>query len=58
MYTKDELLVDDEILDINNMEWIKESSQVLDNIKYSVYHGVGDSSLVKLHIKDEILFEL
>ncbi len=58
MYPKDDLIIDDEILDINNMEWIKESTEVLDDIKYNVYHGVGDNSLVKLHIIDEIQFEL
>lgn len=58
MYSKDELLVDEEVLDIDNMEWIKESTEVLNDATYNVYHGVGNNSMVKLHITDEILFEL
>ncbi|GGD49698.1 hypothetical protein GCM10012288_24680 [Malaciobacter pacificus] len=58
MYQKDDLLIEDEILDINDMEWIRESTEILDNVKYNVYQGVGNNSLVKLHIIDEILFEL
>jgi hypothetical protein len=58
MYKKDDLLIEDEIFDINDMEWIRESTEVLDDVKYHVYQGVGNNSLVKLHIIDEILFEL
>lgn len=57
-YLNDELFFDDEIVDIYKNEWIKDSFQVVDSIKYNVYQGIGDSSLIKLMIKDEIDLEL
>ena len=57
-YKNDELLIDDEIVDTYQNEWVKNSYQVVDSIKYNVYQGIGDSSLIKLMIRDEIDLEL
>jgi len=54
----DEILIDDEVVDIYENEWIKDSTQTLDSITYNVYQGIGDSSLVKLMIQEEIVTEL
>ena len=54
----EDLLIDDEIVDIFENEWIKDSTETLDSITYNVYQGVGDSSLVKLMIQEEIVTEL
>lgn len=57
-YNWDDLLVDDESLDTYENEWIKESTEVLGSDTYSVYHGTGNSSLVKILINDEIIADL
>lgn len=51
-------LFDDEIVDIYQNEWIKYSNEMFDSVKYNVYHGIGDNSLIKLMIKEEIDLEL
>lgn len=58
MYLKDELLFDEDTTFIYQDKWIKESVQIVDDAVYNVYHGVGDSSLVKLLIKEEIVIDL
>lgn len=58
MYLKDELLFDEDTTFIYQDKWIKESVQIVDDTVYNVYHGVGDSSLVKLLIKEEIVIDL
>jgi len=54
----EDLLIDDEVVDIYQSEWIKDSTQILDSITYNVYQGIGDCSLVKLLIQEEIVTEL
>ena len=57
-YLNNELFLDDKIVDIYQNEWIKDSYQMFDSVRYNVYHGIGDSSLIKLMIKEEIDLEL
>jgi hypothetical protein len=58
MIISDGLLIDDEFIGIYDDEWIKDSNEILDSVTYNVYQGTGDSSLVKLLIKEEITTEL
>lgn len=57
MYLNDEVLIDEE-LELFQNDWIKDTSLVLDEDKYNVYHGVGNNSLVKLLIQEEIIVDL
>lgn len=58
IYTDEDILIDDFYSEIYENEWIKDSSEILDSVTYNVYQGTGDSSLVKLLIKEEIVTEL
>ena len=53
-----DLLIEDDFTSIYEKEWIQNTSEILDDVTYSVYQGTGDSSLVKLLIKEEITIEL
>ena len=57
MYLNDEVLIDEE-LELFQNDWIKESTLTLDEGKYNVYHGVGNNSLIKLLIQEEIIVDL
>ncbi len=39
-------------------QWLKYKTELIENDKYSVYQGVGEYSLVKLLIKEEIKSEI
>lgn len=53
----DEIIIDDQF-DNYEIEWVKESNEILDDVTYNVYQGSGDSSLVKLLIQEEIVAQL
>lgn len=57
MYLTEELLIDDNLEIIEN-EWIKESVQIVDDNRYNVYSGVGNNSLIKLLINEELLADI
>lgn len=57
-YINDEIIVDDNVVDIYENEWIQDSSEVLDSLKYNVYQGIGDNSLVKLLIQEELSVDI
>ena len=58
MIISDDLLIDDDFMVMYDDTWIKDSNEILDSVTYNVYQGTGDSSLVKLLIKEEITTEL
>ena len=58
MIISDDLLMDDDFMGIYDNKWIQDSTEILDSVTYNVYQGTGDSSLVKLLIKEEITTEL
>lgn len=55
---KDMLFDDNESIEEYPNEWIHDSIETRDDIEYYVYQGVGDNSLVKLLINEEIITEL
>ena len=57
MYLNDEVLIDEE-LELFQNDWIKDSTLVLDEGRYNVYQGVGNNSLIKLLIQEEIIVDL
>lgn len=57
MYLNDEVLIDEE-LELFQNDWIKKSTLMLDEDKFNVYQGVGNNSLIKLLIQEEIIVDL
>ena len=58
MIIDDYLLIDDEDISFYENEWVENSIEIHDSVTYNVYHGTGDSSLVKLLINEDITIEL
>lgn len=57
-YSKNELIISTDIVKNFENKWIEKSQKVFDDIKYNVYQGVGEASLVKLLIKEELAIKL
>lgn len=57
-YLKEDYIFDEYILDNNECEWLESSIQTIDSVNYMVYRGLGDNSLVKLLINQEIVTEI
>lgn len=51
----DEVLISENTFDFYQSDWIQDNYELIEDDKYSVYYGTGNSSLVKLLIKEEIL---
>ncbi|WP_162984546.1 hypothetical protein [Poseidonibacter antarcticus] len=58
MIIDDNLLITKNVTRIYMNEWLENSIEILDSVTYKVYQGVGDSSLVKLLINENINIEL
>lgn len=58
MIIDNDLLIDDDDISPYGNEWIENSIEIVDSVRYNVYQGTGDSSLVKLLINEDITTEL
>jgi hypothetical protein len=58
MILHNDLLIDDNDMGLYENEWIENSIEIVDSVRYNVYQGTGDSSLVKLLINEDITIEL